>query len=149
MAEKVVTTSYVTPIEPAYMLLEMPRWHKPSNSYHRIQYLFVNRSDVIARYEEDLGKMVGRPFRILGLWEESVGSLRSMANDKRYDDFWDKFVEEETEASTLIQRAVRQAEVNEQLVANRSVFGPGQTTQRNGFPMEARDKVERRKGKRY
>lgn len=134
------------------MLVEYKRWHKPTDSWHRVQYIWVNRSDQMARFEEDLGPWSGIAFRILGLWESSVAELRYEANEARHgprQEYWQKTLKEIAEESTLIKDAVRLAEQNEQVAANRSTFGPAVTKQRNEFPIPIREVLERKRGKSY
>lgn len=134
------------------MLAEYRRWHKPTNSWHRWQHIWVNRDDRMARYDEDIGVWGGLPFRILGLWESSVSELRWEADEARTgprSEYWLKKVAELSEESTIIKDAVRLAEMNEQVAANRSVFGPAVTTQRNEFPIDIREQLEYKRGKSY
>ena len=132
-----------------WRLLEIETWHQPSNSWHRGQHLWVIRDDRVYHYLEDIGPMQGHSFQILALGDHTVEEVRSMANDRRYSEHFQKFLQEEAEASTLISDAIRTAETNEQLVANRSTFGYKGHRQRNGFPQRVREKLERQKGRTY
>lgn len=146
---QILETPWVYKWDPVWRLLEVKTWHKPSNSFHRGQHLWVIRDDRVFHYLEDLGPWEGHSFQILALGDHTVEECRSMANDNRNDDHWTRFINEETEASTLISDIIKQAERNEQVVANRSNFGYGGHTQRNGFSQKVREKLERRKGKKY
>ena len=64
--------------------------------------------------------------------ETSVGAMMAESERHRQDLKWWKRAEEMRASSTLIADVIRQDEQARLAIKNRSVFGPHQTTQRNG-----------------
>lgn len=106
-----------------------------------VNAVYVVRDDAIAEYAEDLGPAedFGRiqPIMIPSFGENSVAQLQELAEKNRHDDYWAKRVDEQLAESTLVQDHLRQIEMNRELIHNRSRFGYGGMTQRNGYPRKA------------
>ncbi len=117
--------------EPCYGVMETTR------DGRRKQFVFVVRGDEIAKHVTDLGPVSlydGVPeLRLLGLGDDTVGEMVYEANMTRYDDFERKLRQEVKESSTLVKDFLNEKDRNWAIIHNRSVFGPAQTTQRNGF----------------
>ena len=64
--------------------------------------------------------------------ESSVGAMMAESERHRRDLKWFKRAEEMRASSTLIADVIRQDEEARLAIKNRSIFGPHQTTQRNG-----------------
>ena len=141
-------TDYVERAENAMCLVELPLLSPDYKSQRRYQIIYVVRNDSLAEYREDLGParlFDAPPFRILGgaqdgdrfYFEHTVAELRDMADILRGDasNFKAK-MRELQESSTLIKDAIDQFEERQQIINNRSVFGPTGATQRDGFPRE-------------
>ena len=75
----------VHPDEPAYGLVEIHRQSDGSKGWHRYQQIAVDRGDIIAIYEEDMGpkEHYSHPLRIPSFWEHTVGELLDMADQLR------------------------------------------------------------------
>lgn len=95
---------------------------------------------------EDFENCIQQQFVCLG--DDTVGEVMEMAEKDRYDDHWQKRRREIAEASTLIPDYANQTEARWKVARNQSVFGPGVTRQRNGFPVEATRQLERRADRR-
>ena len=99
------------------------------------------RGDTIAKFETDYGPITKWPDATETIYpsfgENSVGQLQELAERDRHSDKWAKYRKELQEGSTLISDILRQEEELLDVVANRSKFGPGVSTQRNDFPREA------------
>ena len=115
-----------------------------SPDLHRYQIIHVVRGDKMYEYQEDLGlasNFTAPEFRILGLHCHTTQELREIADQNRLqDDYWAKRTKELQAESTLITDAVEQREEGHKVIHNRSVFGPGGKTQRNGFHDSSRQK---------
>ncbi len=107
---------------------------------HRYQIIHVARGDKMYEYQEDLGlasDFTAPEFRFLTLYCHTTQELREMADIERLgEDYWAKRVKELQAESTLIYDAVEQREENHKYIHNRSVFGRGGQTARNGFPSD-------------
>ena len=109
-----------------------------SQQWRWTQQVFVERGDAIACYEIDLGseeqfEMV-TPLHIISPWgEDSVAECLDAADRNRIDTHWRKRAKEMQESSTLMRDIVEQREKISQVVKNRTVSGPFQTNQRNGW----------------
>ena len=127
--------------EPAFMLAELDLVRPPSHQWHRYQVITVNRDDTLTDWWHDLGpseQFTAGPIAIPGIWEESVGTLRDLAEDIRLaDDTFQKRKAELQAASTLVPDMLRQLEEGKRVIANQTVSGPFVTHQRNGFDRRA------------
>lgn len=126
-----IVTNTVHPDEPAHGLFEGPvdgRW---------VQYVFVVRGNAIAKYVTDFGPAEDyadvTPMRMPSFGDDSVAQLQAFAEKNRHDDYWQKRRAELLEGSTLIQDHIRQIEIDQQVIHNRSVFGPAIAVQRGGY----------------
>ena len=126
-----IVTQTISPDEPCHGLFEGPRdgrW---------IQAVYVIRGDAIAEWtkdyglEEDFDRIT--PLLMPSFGENSVGSMQYFADKNREDDFWAKRTDEMIEGSTLIEDHVRQVEIDQEIIHNRSVFGPAIRVQRGAY----------------
>lgn len=145
----------ISPDEPCWGLREVDEMvPQPNGSVQRrrVQSVRVIRNDRPAVYKTDLGPAedfvdcIEQEFISLG--DDTVGEMMEMAEKDRYDDHWQKRRKEIAEGSTLIKDYMQQTEARWKTARNQSVFGPGYTRQRNGFPMEATRALERRARRR-
>lgn len=123
--------------EKAWSLRELNLVRPPGFQRHRYQIITVNRDDALCEWWDDLGpaeRFKGQEFDVPSLWEHSVAELRDIAASKRDDTTWVTFMDEQRADSTLIADFLNQVEEHWRVIYNRSVFGPGGHTQRNGFP---------------
>lgn len=106
--------------------------------YKRFQVITVVRDDALTEWWHELGpaELFDAPeVEIPSLFEHTVAELREMADEHRHrDNYWQKFAEEQVAESTLIPDYLNQVEERWRIIRNESVFGPGVTAQRNGFP---------------
>lgn len=113
----------------------------PNLGVRRIQRVYVMQDDDrLLEYRLDLGPAAGfsgQPFRILSLGEDSVGACLEQAERQRHDDYWQRFLAERQDASTLIPDFLKQVEERWDVINNRSVLGPSVRKQRNGFNKRA------------
>ena len=124
------------PNEKVYRLSEMNLVRPPTYQWRRYQIILVNRGDRIAEWWYDLGPSFAftvEQFTFPMLWEHTVAEAQEIAEIKRHDDFWQRFLAEKKSESTLLLDAVEQRDEHRKVIANRSVFGPGGHKQRNGF----------------
>lgn len=127
-----IITTQVSPDEPCMGLKEGPvngRW---------LQQVFVVRGDAIAKHETDLGpaenfESVIVPMAIIGFGDDTVGECMEAAVRNRADFYWRNRAREMQEQSTLMRDIVRQREMIHEAIHNRTISGPYQTTQRNGY----------------
>lgn len=77
------------------------------------------------------------PYHQWAEWEHTVGELRYAADMTRDDDFGAQLLNEQVKSSTLIEDYWDLLAEDQQLVKNRSTFGPGGVVQRNGYSNEA------------
>lgn len=127
--------------EKAFWLVELNLVRPPSREWHRWQVITVNRDDKLTDWWHDLGpsgNFTGGQLVIPGLWEESVGALRELAETMRLanDTFRQRTTELEAE-STLIDDMLAQFEQGERIIANKSSFGSLVSRPRNGFDTRA------------
>ena len=117
---------------------ELREFNQAGVGYRRYQVITVVRDDRLTEWWDDLGpsaEFFGEGFIIPSLFEHSVGELREMAMQARYrDDYWEKFAAEQVAESTLIGDYLNQVEEHWKVIRNQSVFGPGVSKQRDGFP---------------
>ncbi len=136
MVELEIATTFLLPNEPAYLLVELNLPHPIDNKgKYRYQMIWVNRNDQITRFTEELGPteaFTAPQLRIPSLWEHTVAELRYMADEERLVyDYWTKRSVELAVESTLAKDFADQLEETQKIIHNQSVFGQGQTTQRN------------------
>jgi hypothetical protein len=104
-----------------------------------IQKVYVIRGDEIAVHETDFGAAENyedlgiSPMIIPSFGENSVSEVQYLLDQNRHDNYWAKRSQELQEGSTLMRDIVSQIEEIEQVRRNVSIFGPVQTTQRNGY----------------
>ena len=123
--------------EKAWALRELNFVRPPLFQRRRYQIIVVNRDDKLVEWWDDLGaaeQFKGPEFDVPSLWEHSVAELRDIAASKRDDETWVTYMAEQRADSTLIEDFLTQVEEHWKLIYNRSTFGPGGHTQRNGFP---------------
>lgn len=122
--------------EKAFRLAEWNLVRPPAYQLHRWQVVFVNRGGELAEWWEDLGpakNFTAPPVNIPSLWEHTVAELRDIAERHRLmDDYWTKFLEEESQASTMIPDFLAHYEERWRIANNQSQFGPLISRQRNG-----------------
>ena len=124
-------TDGVSPNEKCYGLYEGPigtRW---------IQQVKVARGDTLCLWEQDLGPASFfekvTPLLMPSAGDDTVAELQYWATKNRSDHYWHDVSEEMKSESTLMQDAAKEYLQIEEIRRNRSVFGPAQTTQRNGW----------------
>lgn len=127
--------------EPAFMLVELNLVRPPSRQWHRWQIITVQRDGALHDWWTDLGPTASFKAPELacpGLWEESVGALRDLAEVQRLanDHFQRRRAELQAE-STLIPDILAQFEQGKRIIANQSSFGPAVSRPRNGFDRRA------------
>lgn len=132
-----IITDHISRAEPCHGLVEKDR--NVRGEMRRIQSVFVVRGDSIAAYETDLGpsSAFGDGQAIFAMGDEDVAFITDWAENDRTDDTGRKLKEELRESSTLIKDFLAFKEENWEYIANRSVFGPGITKQRNGYDKRA------------
>ncbi len=151
MEQLALLTATVSPDEKAWWLVEVivtpiamqtryPELHIPDRTgRHRWQIITVNRNDRKARHITDMGNISLHPYNGLnlpGLWENTVGQLREVADDWRGDQTgvtqsWEKEIVAESQGtSRLVETWVEQAERKRKRRRAQSQFGPGLSVQR-------------------
>lgn len=132
------------------MAWELREFNKAGVGYRRYQVITVVRDDKLTEWWDDLGpaaEFFGEGFIIPSLFEHSVAELREMAEIAREDNGFEDFAAEQQAESTLISDYINQMEERWEVIYNRSTFGPGGQTQRNGFPRkEVLDVYGKRRG---
>ena len=125
--------------EPAWSLRE--RNQAAGVGYKRFQVITVVRNDDLAEWWTELGpaeNFSAPEVEIPSLLVHTVAELREIADQHRWrDNYWEKFTAEQVAESTLIPDFINQVEEHWKVIRNQSVFGPGGTTQRNGFSKRA------------
>src|SRR3990167_803080 len=141
VTELLAITNSVSKSEPAWALYAGPRVVEiPDGSSQRRwgEDITVVRSDTLAHYVVDRGPadlyQDIPPLFVPVLLEECVGWLMEMAERHRRDDRWLKHQQEVAAESTLLMDAIRQIEVNREVIDNRSKFGPAYKVQRGQYP---------------
>ena len=133
-------------VTPGWMgLVETVARHEPCWSLEelnvrgrRYQIIVVNRADHLTACYRDFGTALTREFAWLCGFDHSVGEAMDWAEEQRDDDYWDKFLVEKEQTSTLVTDFREQAEKDVYIVKNRSTFGPGGKVQRNGYSRRGR-----------
>jgi hypothetical protein len=135
-----IVTDRVSPDEPSWGIKEGPVLvTKPdqSTAWHWVQQVFVERGDSIAKFETDFGPEENfetvTPFAMISFGDDTVAELQDAAARNRHDDYWYKYTQELKESSTLMRDIVEQKDKLSQVINNRTVIGPHQRTQRNGY----------------
>lgn len=140
-------THWVSPDEKAYMLLETNVIYQ--KLWRRVQVIYVERGGELARYAEVMGlqsEISAPELMCPSLWVMTVAELREYADQERADDYWQRFLAEKDAESTLINDWHEQAAARREIIANRSVVGPYQRTQRHEFSQYAtRDLINARR----
>ena len=147
-----IMTEKVHPDEPCEMYFTGPKMmpgYSEEENPRMIEQVFVYRNDTIACYEQDFGPASDFPYipplMMPSLGTENVGLMQWHGERHRNDPKWAKRIKEYKESSTLFRDVLRQEEMRIQDLANRSVFGPALTKQRNAIP---RQTIARKKAKR-
>jgi hypothetical protein len=135
---------------PVEYVLEVPLLTEDYRSVHWYQIIgFIDRhSQEPGLYVEDLGENLLNPrlpFRQPIAGEHSFAEARYMAEEARgrgISVFTAAVLKKAKDESTLFADALDQAELDNQVAHNISVFGPGKVagTQRNAFPTLTDDK---------
>lgn len=128
----------VHPDEPAYGLCLRPRLvAQPDGSHQRrfVESVYVLRGDAISEHNTDYGPAEDweriPPLIVPGYGDDSVAQLQELAERHRHDLKWWNYREQLKAESTLIADILRQEEALIPALANRSIFGPAITVQRN------------------
>lgn len=134
--------------ELAYMLVELNLVRPPSYQSRRYQVITVQRDGKLHDWWTDLGPAKDFPapqIAIPGLFEETVGSLRDVAEIQRdHGPRQQKRIREMEAESTLIPDMLAQHEQGKRIIANQSSFGPLVSRPRNGFDTRAfHDRINR------
>ena len=117
-------TSFVLPDEKAYWLFE--GWRNiPGKGERRVQIIHVDRGDVIAAYEKDLGAreaFEADKFQIPSFWEYSVAELQDIADYLRDDKpLSNPPIEERLDLMGCWAKALDEKRMQK---AHKSTFGP-------------------------
>jgi hypothetical protein len=132
-------TQVLDPNEKVYRLTELNLVKPPHYQNRRYQVMLVNRDDCLAEWWYDLGPafaFTANQFTFPLMWEHTVAEAQAMAEEKRHDTYWQKFLAEKQAESTLVQDWINQRQEQSKIIRNQSVFGPGGHKQRNGFSMK-------------
>lgn len=139
------------PDEPAWLLRETNELNKSKRSLRRYQRVWVNRNDKLAVFTKDLGPAADFTYPELQIpaeWCHSVAELQYIAEQVREGKELNDLMEHRQAESTLVQDWLDQVERRRKVTHNRSVFGPGGKTQRNGFSLRhALDDWRRKHGR--
>lgn len=131
------------PNEPAWLLRETNELNRAKKSLRRFQRVWVNRNDQLAVFTKDLGPASDFTYPELQIpaeWCHTVAELQAIAEEVRNGRELEDLFEERQASSTLVQDWLDQVERNRNIMRNRSVFGAGGKTQRNGFSTAALDR---------
>jgi len=142
--------------EPVYGVQES-YGHAKDGTEHRWQVLLMPRGDHLAGFWWDLGPTTqflmeyaegdmrpAPPYFQPILLEHSVAECVEMAEHARMDDFAQRLLKQQISESTLFKDYARLIEQDIAIVKNRSVYGPGGKTQRNGYSAIAAGEQQRR-----
>ena len=121
---------------------------------HRYQVIFVPAGNIVSAFWTDLGpaedfdmEVDGQtyrapPYHHLVLSEHTVAECRFYAERDRMDDFAIQLLHTQLNESTLFADYRQIIEEDFERVANKSSFGPYQTTERNGYsPVGAQEQA--------
>ena len=134
MSELVVAASIIKNDEPALRLEELKVQGIKGQKMQRRQFIHVVRNDKRAVWSKDLGdaeSFHAPPFSIPSLLEHTVAELREIADQLRESKDSNTRLNELSEASTLINDAIDQAEELTLKMRRVSVNGPSITVERN------------------
>ncbi len=138
--ELVYGTVAVGANELAWKLSERVLAPPDSGEPHRYQIIHVARGDKLYEYREDLGLASNfnvPEVEIPSAYIHTVQELREIADANRdRGNYWKRHMQNLRGESTLIVDAVEQREENHKYIHNRTVFGRGGQTKRNGFPSD-------------
>lgn len=126
------------PNELAWLLRETNELNRAKRSLRRYQRVWVNRDDQIVFFTKDLGPASDFTYPELQIpaeWCHTVAELQAIAEQVRDGHELEELFEERQSESTLVQDWLEQVERRRKVMNNRSVFGPGGKTQRNGFSL--------------
>lgn len=132
-----LVTQELDPDEKVYRITEVNLVRPPKYQRRRYQVIIVNRNDRLAEWWYDLGpaeSFTTQQFTFPMFWEHSVAEAQDIAEAKRNDDYWTKFLAEKRAESTLITDFLNQYEERHRIINNQSTFGPELRKQRIGFP---------------
>lgn len=101
----------------------------------RWQIIVVNRADSLAACYRPMGQAATKvkEFAWLCGFDHSVGEALDWAEDQREDTYWEEFLAEKVENSTLIKDFHDQVEEKYRIQQNQSTFGPGGKVERSGY----------------
>lgn len=140
-------TTYLDPNEPCDAISERPMMREMPDGSHQwrwVQQVFVYRDDTIAKYETDMGPAEDferiTPLALLSLGEDNVAHMQWFADKNRHDTYWQDYVKELQESSTLHADIIRQNEQMREAIKNKSSIGPYQKTQRDGFSRQTSER---------
>lgn len=131
--------------EPVIAMQETYGRNKEGTGDHRYQVMILPRGNVACTFWTDLGPAENFNITVgensyrtpayfqLVLMEHSVAECMHMAEQGRNDDFAVKLLDEQVNESDLFEQYYRLIEEDLAIVRNRSVFGPGSSTQRSGY----------------
>lgn len=147
-----IVTDRVHADEPCMGLAEGPlQMPQPDGStpMRWVQRIFVVRGDTIAKHMIDIGRAEDYeevpPLLVPGYGDDSVAELQELAARHRNDTHFIKWRQELQQSSTLIADILRQEEQKAPALANRSVFGPGASVQRNEAQRQALQRAHKEK----
>lgn len=131
--------------DPVVAVQEAYGLNRDGTGDHRYQILFMPNGNTVTAFWTDLGpaedfKMQvdgetyqAPPYFQLVLMEHDVAECLHMAEQGRTDSFAVQLLHTQVNESDLFARYQQLIEEDFAIYANRSVFGPGGVTQRNGF----------------
>ena len=134
MSELVVAASIIKNDEPALRLEELNVQGIKGQKMQRRQFIHVIREDKRAIWSEDLGdadSFHAPPFAIPSLMEHTVAELREIADLLRESKQGADRIQELSEASTMLEDAIEQAEQRTLKMHRTSVSGPSITVERH------------------
>jgi|TARA_R110000751_G_scaffold20837_2_gene60607 hypothetical protein len=134
MNELVVAASIVKNDEPALRLEELNVQGIKGQGMQRRQFIHVIRDDRRAVWSQDLGNadsFHAPPFRIPSLMEHTVEELREIADQLRESKQGANRIQELSEASTMLEDAIEQAEQRTLEMRRATVSGPSITVERH------------------
>lgn len=123
------------PDEPCYRLVELNLIPPDGREWRRYQLVQVARNDRKMWVRIDMGLAADNPFQEFRIVadgdEDTVGYVQGIADQKRADDYWARFLAEQPK--TLITDFLDTEEESIRIRHNQSTFGPAGMAQRNGF----------------
>lgn len=128
------------PNEACWLLRETNELNRAKRSLRRVQRVWVNRNDELTFFVKDLGPASDFTYPELQIpteWCHTVAEVQAIAEEVRAGTELTDLFEEQQKSSTLLQDWLNEVERNRKVMRNRSVFGLGGKTQRNGFSTTA------------